>query len=105
MQYDHNSKPPQHITAAELFRSLFFFFSFVLLHNYYTSRLCIFHGEDDMSGEFECVCGNVYGEKYRKVYTAIQIRATDAIALESELQKKGIQTSSAAPGRVNIRVK
>ena len=58
-----------------------------------------------MSGEFECVCGNVYGEKYRKVYTAIQIRATDAIALESELQKKGIQTSSAAPGRVNIRVK
>ena len=62
-------------------------------------------GEDDMSGEFECVCGNVYGEKYRKVYTAIQIRATDAIALESELQKKGIQTSSAAPGRVNIRVK
>lgn len=61
--------------------------------------------EDDISGEFECVCGDVYGQKYRKVYTAIQVRVADAIAIEGALRKKGIEAGNVAPGRVNIRVK
>lgn len=62
--------------------------------------------EDDISNEFVDKVGAIYG-KYQKIYTAVQIRVdeTEAIPLEAELRKKGIEAGNIAPGRVNVRVK
>lgn len=59
--------------------------------------------DDDVSADFEDTKGAIFGERAKK-YTAKQIRVLGAdIAVESELQSKGIQANNIAPGRVNIR--
>lgn len=62
--------------------------------------------DDDISGTFEDVKGKLYGIKYAKTYTCVQVRvdATIAIHLENELLSMGIEAGNIAPGRVNIRV-
>lgn len=61
--------------------------------------------EDQVSDPFETTVGDIYGD-YRKTYMCKQIalKATQAIMLEEELTKKGIQASACAPGRLNIRI-
>ena len=63
--------------------------------------------EDSISNEFVDVKGDIYGEKYRKVFTSVQIniKSSDALSLEEELRNKGIEASNIAAGRVNIRIK
>lgn len=63
--------------------------------------------EDDISNEFIDSKGDIYGPKYRKTFSAIQIRVpeSEAIPLEKKLRNKGIEAFNVSPGRVNIRVK
>lgn len=62
---------------------------------------------DDISGEFVTKKGDVYGDKYLKQYTCIQVRVDNmqALDLEKYLNLKGIEASNVASGRVNIRIK
>ena len=62
--------------------------------------------DDDMSDTFVDTKGSVYGKKYMKEYTCVQIRvsAEQARELEEKLMDKGIEAGNIAPGRVNIRV-
>lgn len=60
---------------------------------------------DDMSSKFIYTKGAIYGEKYSKSYTAVQIRIDgNGITLEHYLRDLGIEASSGYPGRVNIRI-
>jgi len=61
---------------------------------------------DDISKEFEDIRGAIYGEQYAKKFQAIQIKVPgdQAIPLEAELIKKGIEAGNVAPGCVNINV-
>ena len=63
--------------------------------------------DDDISSEFVDTRGGIYGKKYAKTFTAVQIKIPEfsAIPLEEELKNKGIEAGNTAPGRVNIRVK
>lgn len=62
--------------------------------------------ERDISGEFVDVIGGIYGDKYKKSFTVVQVEIKfKAIAAESELRAKGIQAYSGAPDRLNIRIK
>lgn len=62
--------------------------------------------EEDISTEFTDVKGRCFGERYWKEYTSVQIKVKgNAIYLEHRLLDKGIEASSVAPYRVNIRVK
>lgn len=62
--------------------------------------------ERDISGEFVDVIGGIYGDKYKKSFTVVQVKIKfKAIAAESELRAKGIQAYSGAPDRLNIRIK
>lgn len=62
--------------------------------------------DDDISEEFIDTAGNFYGKKYRKTYTAIQVRvAENAVTLEQELKDKGIQAANINANRINIRMK
>lgn len=65
--------------------------------------------DDNISSEFIDKKGGIYGRKYMKTYTAIQICTSDftnnPIDLEVELVKKGIEAFAVNADRVNIRVK
>lgn len=63
--------------------------------------------ENDISAEVVDTIGAIYGEKYAKTFTAVQIRVaeTAGVEIEQELRDKGIQADNVAPGRINIRVK
>lgn len=62
--------------------------------------------EDDVSKEFVDKKGAIFG-KYMKTYTSIQISVDpmEALGIEGELRKKGIEAANIASGRVNIRIK
>ena len=63
--------------------------------------------DDDISDEFIEIKGDVFGDKYKKTYTCVQIKVAESIAseLESKLNDKGIEAKNIAVGRVNIRTK
>nr|WP_303182486.1 hypothetical protein [Lachnoclostridium phocaeense] len=56
--------------------------------------------------KFEDVKGAVYGRKYAKTYTCVQVKVDgdQAISLEGKLIAMGIEAGNIAPGRVNIKV-
>lgn len=60
---------------------------------------------EDISKEFDDKIGMLYGKEYEKEYKAIRVKVPieEALKLEYELQEKGIQANSVAPGTVNIR--
>lgn len=63
--------------------------------------------DSEISNEFSDCVGNIFGPKYKKDYTAIQIAVPEmeAITLEKQLRGKGIEAFSSCAGRVNIRIK
>lgn len=62
--------------------------------------------DDDISTPFLTAKGAVYGKKYMKNYTCVQVRVPEmeAIPLERKLRDRGIEAGNIAPGRVNIRI-
>lgn len=62
--------------------------------------------DDDISTPFLTAKGAVYGKKYMKNYTCVQVRVPgmEAIPLERNLMDRGIEAGNIAPGRVNIRI-
>lgn len=63
--------------------------------------------DDDISEPFSDVKGDIYGEKYRKEFTSVQIAVEiqDALSLERKLRDKGIEATNGSVGRLNIRIK
>ena len=66
------------------------------------------HGitDDGISTPFLTTIGAIYGKKYMKNYTCVQVRVPEmeAISLERKLRDWGIEAGNIAPGRVNIRI-
>lgn len=62
--------------------------------------------DDDISNPFLTTIGAIYGKKYMKNYTCVQVRVPEmeAIPLERKLRDRGIEAGNIAPGRVNIRI-
>ena len=63
-------------------------------------------GEDDISEPFVEKRGAVYGEENTKRFTCIQIKTSqrEALQLEKQLKKKGIEAGCVNAGIVNIRI-
>lgn len=63
--------------------------------------------EDKITEPFEDSTGKIYGEKWEKIFTSVQIvvPAAKALAIEEKLKKNGIEAFCGAPGRVSIRIK
>lgn len=62
--------------------------------------------ENDISEPFETKRGAIYGEKYAKKFTCVQIRVNEieVVTIEKKLRKKGIEAENGCSGRIDIRV-
>lgn len=63
--------------------------------------------DDAVSAPFEDSVGKSYGKEWTKTFSAVQIAVPlgEALLLEDELKKNGVEAFCGAPGRVNIRIK
>lgn len=59
---------------------------------------------EDISEEFLTTIGEIYGKKYAKTFSAIQINlpSEKAIDVETKLRESGVEAGSGSPNRVNI---
>ncbi len=62
--------------------------------------------DDDITNRFVDCKGEIYGEKYKKIFFAIQIKIKEGkiLMLEKELRGKGIEAFAVSPDRLNIRI-
>lgn len=64
------------------------------------------HGVKDVTEKYQATKGALFGKKYAKTFTAVQValEGDRNIHLEGVLQKQGICAGANAPGRLEIRV-
>lgn len=63
--------------------------------------------EDKISEPFTNSVGSIFGEKWKKTFSAVQIvvPVSKSLAIEEELKKNGIESFCGSPGRVSVRIK